>query len=518
MKKNMSFDVNLASIPKPKGLLRRRSSNEMNLSSFAKQYEMSESKKALRGNIYTHKAKEFGKPLTHMQRMKRRTRRHGKRLTKAAFLVTFLIVSLFLAHFLLQLRCRNLCQWPADDITGDFFSSTPEIYQQQQSSKNEPFQLDFRNFLSKTVYRDMSDIIIHTDEFPESISEADSAMYRYTYRKQFYFLSKLFWSPCLSPVPLFYFFNDEYDASKQALHRFLSTINHFLYFNRPFMILSVSFPILPYSKHPELLPILNHPNCLKWFTTNVVEHHEKFIAIPLGVLMESPLKQAPLLAQAISETNVQKDVSKNYDVHKHRTNLVLVNFSTDNPIKIEYRQAPYDHFCHPTSEFHQQGKILCTKTGGFFDQSFKQNEEKLPWEKTALETYRVWSQFKYTVCPRGEKLDSYRIWESLYLGSIPIIQHSTNDASITNTFGFSTEEVPVLFVTDFEQITVELLEYLWEHRFRTMMESGKWRDNLSVERLRNTIKYVRDEEIKQWYFQPSDKRRARCWGGMQGRW
>lgn len=515
MERKFSSDVNLASIPKPKGVLRRRSSNESDLSGLG-----NTSPKSLKildkSSAYSSKAKDSYKSLSKFQKIKRLSIRYRKRIERAFLIGSYFVILLIMAHYIIKLRCRNLCQWPADEITEDYFSPAAEMYQRQQLSKNEPFQHNFWDFLSKSIYRDMSDIIVHTDGFPEGIDEADSAMYRHTYRKQFYFLSKLFWSPCLSPIPIFYFFNDEYDLSKQNLQRFLSIINTHLFFNQPFMIISVSFPILPYTKHPELLPILNHPNCLKWFTTNIVEHHEKFIAIPLGVMMESHLKQAPLLAQVIAENKETQDLS--LDQNENRPNLVLVNFSTDNPIKAEYRKAPHDHFCHRNSEFQKKSKIVCTKAGGFFDESFKRNEEKFPWETTALDTYRLWSQFKYTVCPRGEKLDSYRIWESLYLGSVPIIQHSTNDASITNLFGFSEMELPVLFVTDFEQVTVGLLEYLWEKRFRKMMEDGKWRENLSARRLKESIKYVREEEMKKWYFPPNDGRRARCWGGTQGRW
>ncbi len=56
---------------------------------------------------------------------------------------------------------------------------------------------------------------------------------------------------------------------------------------------------------------------------------------------------------------------------------------------------------------------------------------------------------KFVLCPRGNGYDTHRLWESLYLNAIPIIQyHRTHDIC---------EDLPVLFVNDWNEITEEYL-------------------------------------------------------------
>lgn len=56
---------------------------------------------------------------------------------------------------------------------------------------------------------------------------------------------------------------------------------------------------------------------------------------------------------------------------------------------------------------------------------------------------------KFVLCPRGNGIDTHRLWETLYVGSIPIIEnYKTHD--ICN-------DLPVLFVNDWESITETFL-------------------------------------------------------------
>lgn len=66
------------------------------------------------------------------------------------------------------------------------------------------------------------------------------------------------------------------------------------------------------------------------------------------------------------------------------------------------------------------------------------------------EYYRSIARSQFVLCPSGLGWDSYRIWETLLLGSIPIVERSPGwDALLA--------DLPVLLVAHFDQVTPELL-------------------------------------------------------------
>lgn len=56
----------------------------------------------------------------------------------------------------------------------------------------------------------------------------------------------------------------------------------------------------------------------------------------------------------------------------------------------------------------------------------------------------------YVLCPRGNGIDTHRLWETLYLGRIPVVKRDSN-----NTYY---EDLPILFVNDWAELTNDLLE------------------------------------------------------------
>jgi hypothetical protein len=58
---------------------------------------------------------------------------------------------------------------------------------------------------------------------------------------------------------------------------------------------------------------------------------------------------------------------------------------------------------------------------------------------------------KFVLSPFGTGLDCHRTWESLYLGSFPIVKTSTLDALYVG--------LPVIIVNDWREITREFLEH-----------------------------------------------------------
>jgi hypothetical protein len=55
------------------------------------------------------------------------------------------------------------------------------------------------------------------------------------------------------------------------------------------------------------------------------------------------------------------------------------------------------------------------------------------WVRQSAERFGVWdlypamAQHAAMICPRGNGLDTHRAWETLYMGRLPILQHSALD-------------------------------------------------------------------------------------------
>jgi hypothetical protein len=150
---------------------------------------------------------------------------------------------------------------------------------------------------------------------------------------------------------------------------------------------------------------------LAWFTVNADSIHPKVKPLPLGIANSYyPAGNTKLLTEQIKAS---KKIAKE--------KLLYSNFSPNT----EERLAVYEQF---------NNKEFCSTTAG----------------KTQAEYLTEMAQHKFVLSPPGAGIDCYRTWEALFLGSIPIIKHSTLDALFEN--------LPVLIINDWSEITEELLE------------------------------------------------------------
>lgn len=77
--------------------------------------------------------------------------------------------------------------------------------------------------------------------------------------------------------------------------------------------------------------------------------------------------------------------------------------------------------------------------------------------KSQDEFYQTISQSKFTICPRGCGIDTYRLWDTICLGSIPIIEKTDGH--------FNLLDLPIYFIDsiyEIEKITEEQLEKKYE--------------------------------------------------------
>ena len=68
---------------------------------------------------------------------------------------------------------------------------------------------------------------------------------------------------------------------------------------------------------------------------------------------------------------------------------------------------------------------------------------------------------KYVLCAAGMGWDTYRAWETLMCGSIPVLKRSAGAGALLHTYGWSPDgnhALPVLWVDDYQEIHPDLLE------------------------------------------------------------
>jgi hypothetical protein len=99
-----------------------------------------------------------------------------------------------------------------------------------------------------------------------------------------------------------------------------------------------------------------------------------------------------------------------------------------------------------------------------------QVNEKIPYREYC-ESVR---NHKFTFCPRGNGIDTHRFWESIYLGSIPIVIDYPQ-------MSYFFDRLPIVKAPSWFQITEEFLEAEYERIHETdydfdIMKMGFWRN------------------------------------------
>ena len=147
----------------------------------------------------------------------------------------------------------------------------------------------------------------------------------------------------------------------------------------------------------------------KWFCQNKYIDHPKLISLPIGIANSQWQHGDVTLLSKIKNENNSK------------TNLVFKNFNIGTNINDR------THCDNITS-----------------------NNGMPMWVQTSNEEYwRNISKSVFTIAPWGNGIDSHRIWECLYLKSIPIVQYHTCFSQF--------KHLPILFINDWNEITPALL-------------------------------------------------------------
>ena len=188
----------------------------------------------------------------------------------------------------------------------------------------------------------------------------------------------------------------------------LDYINEFIYnilpkINFKFILITHDSDIPVTQQH---ISILQHPYLIKWFGMNCHIIHEKLNPIPIGIANECwPHGDKQSLLDAANEVT-------------DKQGLVYSNFSKET--NINERSGVNDIV----------NRIL-----------------PLSIEKAPL-TYRDYlkklSSFKFVISPPGNSVDCHRVWESIYVGTIPIVLKSIPMVYF--------KDCPILFINEWEDL------------------------------------------------------------------
>ena len=161
---------------------------------------------------------------------------------------------------------------------------------------------------------------------------------------------------------------------------------------------------------------LNDPQLIAWFGIN---HdgtpHPKMHCIPIGIANAYLLNGNQALLSKIQQNLPPKK-------YLSYLNFTIQSFSPERwPL---FKLLSHVPFCHRTL-------------------------------RQDYETYlHITASSQFMISPRGLGLDTYRLWESLYLGTIPIVKTSSLDALY--------EGLPILIISDWRQVTKSFLEQKYE--------------------------------------------------------
>lgn len=157
------------------------------------------------------------------------------------------------------------------------------------------------------------------------------------------------------------------------------------------------------------------PACItKWFSSNVEIEKSGLIPIPLGISNGFSKKN-------ITENNLPS-IPKKINTDNKETSMYL-NFNINTNIK--ERGTLYEMFAN---------EAWCnieniSSNNNHYIEKIKQN--------------------LFVLCPWGNGIETHRLWETLYLGSIPITKYHPTHKNY--------KDLPIVFVDSYEDINLELL-------------------------------------------------------------
>ena len=197
-----------------------------------------------------------------------------------------------------------------------------------------------------------------------------------------------------------------------VLSEFANKIHYFKY---PFVLITHNSDI-GIIQSPLIEYIIQHRVILRWYAINVSYSHPKIYPLPSGI------------------ANQQWE-------HGNLSNFNPI-FSSLPFLK---KEGIYMNFTIHTAPLQREKcKTICESKGVFF----QGNGGKL----TPLENLVSLSQHKYCICPEGNGCDTHRLWECLYVKTVPILLNTPFSKILYEKFNF-----PVILLDSWECLEIDNL-------------------------------------------------------------
>jgi hypothetical protein len=98
---------------------------------------------------------------------------------------------------------------------------------------------------------------------------------------------------------------------------------------------------------------------------------------------------------------------------------------------------------------------------------------------------------KFCICPRGNGIDTVRMWEALYLRTIPIVKKSPALASF--------QDLPILFIDNWEEVTPAFLEAAYKLIFASQWNMAK----MTLQYWQNLVAETALKKVHMGQFKPN---------------
>ena len=173
------------------------------------------------------------------------------------------------------------------------------------------------------------------------------------------------------------------------------------------------------SDHPindSHLELLNNDKILKMYSQNTFITHPKLISLPIGI------------------ANNQWQHGNKDIVSKFTEFIKTVNFN-------DRKNKVYVNFTIGTFKDHRSHVYNTLKSSNCAD--FVINRDFVGYFSDLI-------TYKWVACPRGNGIDTHRLWEALYAGCIPLVDRSVNSESFYN--------LPIIYIDNWEEVNIDWLE------------------------------------------------------------
>ncbi len=194
---------------------------------------------------------------------------------------------------------------------------------------------------------------------------------------------------------------------------------------------------------------------VRWYAQNLMVEHPRVVPLPIGIANEMwPHGRARTLLRAVARSSGSP-----------KNELVFLHFNVATyPERKEIWKALRSAFAGLPAE-----PILGLRHKAFLAEL---------------------TRHRFCVCPRGNGIDTHRVWECLYLGVVPILARSVH------TEYWARSGLPVLLIDDWAEVTPELLESEIG-RFDSMWTPGV-RERLTVSHYAALVEAGAQDEAAIW--------------------